>query len=507
MHSLAVDTAGDRSGCFSCAPHEFNQVLIRTIPLGIDILDEEGHILYLNERLESLVGKDAVGKTCSLVYRNGCPCSACPLCEGIEIGKTKHVEVEILDGRTFSITYTGMNCHNTKAVLRIFEDITERKRTEEQLCQMHKLEAVGKLAGGVAHDFNNLLTAITGYSELLLLRLSSRDPIRDDIERIHSAAERAAALTHQLLAFSRRQMLQPVMMDLNALIKDMRELLVSLTGENVRLITALDASLGRIKADAGQIGQVIMNLVLNARDAMPEGGKLIITTENTTLDKNFCRSIPAPLPGEFVCLTVEDTGPGIPKEISRQVFDPFFSTKGTGNGLGLSVVYGIVRQHEGCIKILSDPGHGSAVKVYLPAVSTAPEIEKGESIPPGRPDGSGERILLIEDEEAVRALAATVLRENGYMVFEAANAKEALDVFEKQSGGFSLIFSDVVLPDTGGVQLVDRLRTLKPDLKVLFSSGYADQKSQWPAIQEQGFPFLQKPYSITDLLQAVKKAC
>ncbi|MFH1146135.1 MAG: ATP-binding protein [Pseudomonadota bacterium] len=487
----------------------FLETLMKTIPLSIDVLDEKGRILYQNDRLAAVAGKDGLGKTCSLVYRGGNPCDVCPLKQGVEIGKTKSAEVELLGDKTFSITYTGMIYRGKKAILRVLEDITDKKRLQEQLCQIQRLEAIGRLAGGVAHDFNNLLTSITGYSELLLLRLPNRDPVRKDIEKIRAAGERASKLTGQLLAFSRRQMLQPEVLSINTLIRDMEELIRSLAGDDIELITVLDQSLEPVRVDAGQIGQVVMNLVLNARDAMPEGGKLTIATENLVLQESPCQSAPKPQPGKYICLTVKDTGVGIDKEINERIFEPFFTTKGpgVGIGLGLSVVYGIVRQHEGCIKVFSEPGQGAAFKIYLPVVSARPEAEAKDAVSPERLQGNGERILLVEDQEDVRALAATVLRENGYLVYEAVHADDAADIFEREKGDFHLVFTDVVLPGRTGIQLVEQLLCLKPGLRVLCSSGYADQKSQWATIQKKGFPFLPKPYAVTDLLRAVRKAC
>jgi PAS domain S-box-containing protein len=387
-----------------------------------------------------------------------------------------------------------------------YTDITERKRTEEQLLQAQKMEAVGRLAGGVAHDFNNLLTPIIGYSELLLRCLGHDDPICQDVEQIKRAGERAALLTRQLLAFSRKQVLQPEELDLNSVVTDIDKMLRRIIGEDIALVTRLAPELRRIRADRGQVEQVIMNLAVNSRDAMPEGGKLTIKTENVTLDEDYRRIGPEAWPGEFVCLSIEDTGIGIDKEAIEHIFEPFFSTKKSGTGLGLSVVYGIVKQHKGWINVYSEPGQGTTFKIYLPAISISirPEEETKE-ISFSELQGSGQRILLVEDEAGVREFASRVLRENGYIVVEAATAEEALNIFEKEKGKFHLIFSDVVLPDKTGLQLVDQLLAVKPKLTVVMSSGYTDQKSLWPAIKERGFRFLQKPYSLTDLLRAVKE--
>ncbi len=490
--------------------NEFSETMVKTIPLGMDILDEQGRILYMNENIKKLVGRNAEGEFCASAYRRtGEWCEHCPLLVGVAPGKTQTVEIDrVLGDRIFSITYTGMSYGGKKAALRVLEDVTESKRLEEQLLQAQKMEAVGRLAGGVAHDFNNLLTAIQGYSELLLSRLGEESLLRKDVEKICMAGERAASLTRQLLAFSRRQMLQPKILDLNALVADMRNLLCRLIGEDIELVTTIETSLESVRADAGQIGQVVMNLAVNARDAMPSGGKLTIRACNVTIDAEYCGPGSEARPGRFVCLSIEDTGVGIEKALLGRIFEPFFTTKGpgVGTGLGLSTVYGIVKQHDGWIEVASEIRHGTTFRIYLPSVSELPVPEAARKASEAELRGSGERILLVEDEEEVRSLGARILRENGYDVVEAADAKEALGAFEKEERSFDLVFSDVVLPDRSGPELVDRILTMKPDLKVLFTSGYADHKSQWPVIQGEGFPFLQKPYAPLDLLQALRNA-
>ncbi|MDZ7261146.1 MAG: PAS domain S-box protein, partial [candidate division KSB1 bacterium] len=403
---------------------------------------------------------------------------------------------------------------NLKAVLQVSFDITERKRAEEerakleeQLRQSQKIEAVGKLAGGVAHDFNNLLTAISGYTELLLSDLGPDHPMRADLGEIKKATDRAASLTHQLLAFSRRQPLQPKVLDLNALITNLYKMLQRLIGEDIELITILEPDLSRVKADPGQLEQVIMNLAVNARDAMPHGGHLTIKTQTVTLDNEACKLIPEARPGRFVCLSLEDTGIGMDKATLAQIFEPFFSTKapGEGTGLGLSVVYGIVKQHEGWITVDSVPGQGSIFTVYLPAFSIETKEKTEDRIPLQKFQGRGERILLVEDEPVVREFTTRVLNENGYQVFEATSAQKAWDIFQQEKENFDLVFSDVVLPDKNGLQLVEQLLSRNPRLRVLLSSGYTDHKSQWPLIRERGFHFLQKPYLLTELLRAVRE--
>ncbi|MGA1844370.1 MAG: PAS domain S-box protein [bacterium] len=397
----------------------------------------------------------------------------------------------------------------------VLYDITERKHTEqalmkseERFLQAQKMEAIGRLAGGIAHDFNNLLTIITGNSDLLLDELDKHDPIRNDLEEIYKAGERATALTRQLLAFSRRQMLQPKVLDLDAVVSETEKMLRRLIGEDIELVVIHGPALGRVKADPGQIVQIVINLAVNARDAMPKGGRLTIKTENVILDEEQCRLIPESRPGGFICLTFEDTGVGMDKATLSQIFEPFFSTKGPGEGtgLGLSTVYGIVKQHDGFINVYSEMGQGSTFKIYLPILSVKQQGKSKHSSSLEQFQGHGERILLVEDEEGVRRFAKKALIKNGYIVHEATNAQEALYLFEREKGNFNLVLSDVVLPDQNGIQLVDQLLSRNQELVVLLSSGYSDQKSQWPLIYERNFQFLKKPYNTLSLLQAIKDA-
>ena len=388
------------------------------------------------------------------------------------------------------------------------EDITEQKHLEKQLIQSQKMEAVGTLAGGVAHDFNNLLTVVIGYSDILLMKLDKKDQMYKLIEAIRKAGQRAASVAQQLLAFSRKQPLQKKVLELNTVMKKMEEMLRHLIGEDIELITEFEPAPGYMEADEGQVEQVLMNLVVNARDAMPEGGKLTIRTENVNIDEYYCKIYSYARPGKFVCISVEDTGVGMDKDTISHIFDPFFTTKeeGKGTGLGLSVIYGILKQHEGWINVYSETGKGTVFKCYLPASFVSEEEEAEEEISLKGLQGHGERVLLVEDEEMLRGFAAGTLRENGYVVFEAEAAEEALDLFEKEKREFHIVFSDVVLPDINGIRLVEQLLSQKPELKVLLCSGYLDNKSRWPIVQERGFNFLQKPFTLYGLLQAFKKA-
>jgi two-component system, cell cycle sensor histidine kinase and response regulator CckA len=382
----------------------------------------------------------------------------------------------------------------------------EKDRIHAQLLQSQKMEAVGRLAGGIAHDFNNVLTAIMGYSQLLLESLNTADSRREEVDQIQRAGERAASLIRQLLAFSRKQVLQPKVLDLNLLVADMEKMLRRLIGENIDLSTVLEPELAHIKADVGQIEQVVMNLVVNARDAVPKGGKITVRTENVTLDDAYRERSPQARPGTFACLSVTDTGHGIDQEIIPHIFEPFFTTKEQGTGLGLSVIYGIVEQHEGWIEVYSEMGQGSTFRVYLPISLSPAQREGHDAVVLNGLQGLGERILLVEDEEGIRTFVVQALSKEDYVVVAAATAQEALDLFERAGGDFDLVFSDVILPDRGGLHLVDQLLDRNPDLPVLLSSGYTDENSGWPIIQERGFPFLPKPYHLVDLLCAVKDA-
>ncbi len=429
-----------------------------------------------------------------------------------EDGYVKDYELSLKrrDGKPVNVLETAVGVRNKDGEVvmyrGIIRDITERKKLEAQLLQSQKIEAVGRLAGGVAHDFNNLLQAIMGYCELLLHRLDAGDPVKKDISEIKKAGERASSLTRQLLAFSRRQVLQPKVIDLNEVIIDMEKMLRRLISADIELTVTLTPDIGRIKADRGQVEQVVMNLAINAHDAMPSGGKLSLETENTTVDELYCNVIPDARPGDFVCLTVADTGVGMVKETIDQIFEPFFTTKelGEGTGLGLSTVYGIVRQHDGWINVYSEPGRGSFFKIYLQRYTVDTTKDAKETVSLQDVQGMGERILLVEDEDGVRRYASRALSENGYIVLDAPDAETALNIFEREEGKFDLIFTDSILPDKNGIQLVDQLLSRTPDLPVLLCSGYTDQKSQWPIIQARGYRFLQKPYDLANLLETIK---
>lgn len=379
--------------------------------------------------------------------------------------------------------------------------------TQEQLAQSQKMEAVGRLAGGVAHDFNNLLTIIMGRCHLLQARLKADDPLRRDIDLFRKTAERATALTQQLLAFSRKQMLQPKVLDLNAVVANMETMLRRLIGEDIDLVILPGSGLGRIKADPGQLEQVIVNLAVNARDAMPKGGKLTLATANADLDEAFARQHPGARPGAHVLLEVRDTGMGMDAETVTHVFEPFFTTKekGKGTGLGLSTVYGIVKQHEGYILVESEPERGATFRIFLPRAHDAAERVAAGGTPTAGPLKGSETVLLVEDEEEVRTLAREVLAENGYTVLEAANGGDALLISERHAGTIHLLLTDVVMPLMSGPELARRLALYRQELKVLYMSGYTEEALGHHGVLDPGIELLSKPFTPAGLAQKARE--
>jgi len=386
------------------------------------------------------------------------------------------------------------------------QDVTEHKKLEQQLIQAQKMEAVGRLAGGVAHDFNNLLTIINGYAQLLIEPISPQDPRRGHLKEILMAGERAASLTRQLLAFSRRQVLEPRVLNLNSVLADVAKMLRRLIGEDVELVATLKPDLGRVKVDPGQIEQVIMNLAVNARDAMPQGGKLFVETSNVEIDANYARSHSPMMPGKYVMVAVSDTGCGMDLETQAHLFEPFFTTKekGHGTGLGLATVYGIVKQSGGFIWVYSVPGRGSTFKIYLPVVEEALPTAEPAEVPAELAKGS-ETVLVVEDEGGVRSLVCEALASHGYKVLEAAGAASALEISEKYTEPIHLLLTDVVMPQTGGKELAKGFSTLHPETKVLYMSGYTDDAIVRHGILERGTSFLQKPFQPRALLLKIRE--
>jgi hypothetical protein len=388
----------------------------------------------------------------------------------------------------------------------VFPDITDRKQLEEQLRQAQKMEALGQLAGGIAHDFNNLLNVIIGYSDLVRRQLMEADPMRDRIEQIRSAGHRAASLTRQLLAFSRKQVVAPKVLDLNGVLSDLHRMLERLLGESVELASSRKDGLGRIKADPGQIEQVIMNLAVNARDAMQSGGRITIETDNVILDTAKPEMPGGVEPGRYIMLAVHDSGIGMSPEVQARVFEPFFTTKepGRGTGLGLATVYGIVKGAGGHIELQSALGRGTTFRIYFPRVDAPADAVIGRE---SRDFARGsETILVVEDEESVRHFVRDSLTHCGYSVLEAADGRQAEEIWRRAPEQIHLLLTDVVLPGVGGCELAVRLKDDRPSLKVLFMSGYTDERVTREISGEAGAPFLPKPFALPVLARKVREA-
>ena len=428
---------------------------------------------------------------------------ATPEVDGARHGTFRHRRK---DGSTFQVEITShaMEVAGRTARLVIAADVSERAALEQQLRQAQKMEAVGQLAGGMAHDFNNLLSTILTTAELLADELPKDSPLTEDLETIRHAAGHGATLTGKLLAFSRRKPLEYQTLGMDELLGDFGRVVRRLVPESIELVLSLAAGDARILADAGAVEQIVMNLVTNARDAMPDGGRLRIATERITADEEFCRGHTGTVPGSHVVLTVADSGAGMDADTLRRVFEPFFTTKpvGVGTGLGMAMVYGLVKQHRGYVDVASRPGEGTEVRVYLPVAGTvapAPVEEVARAS-----GGEGETILLVEDEEALRRAATRVLRKSGYVVLVASDGREALDLLEGDQA-VDLIITDVVMPRLGGNELIRALRERGRVVRVLFTSGYPG-RGDVPEAMEPGYPFLTKPWTIPDLLGAVRGA-
>jgi len=388
--------------------------------------------------------------------------------------------------------------------LRMARSEQERIQMEERLRQSQKMEAVGQLAGGVAHDFNNLLLAILGYTELAIERLEPSSGVHEELEQVRTAAEKAASLIRQLLAFSRRQMLEPVNLDLNEVIANLVKMIQRIIGEHIMLDIVPGHRLDTIRADCVQIEQVLMNLCVNARDAMPNGGRIIIETENVLLDEVFCRRHDGSQPGPHVLVSVTDTGSGMDEATRGRIFEPFFSTKevGKGSGLGLATVYGIVKQHDGYIDVDSERGKGTTFRIFLPAIEKAPELAEDQVTGPG--PGGTETILVAEDEAIVRNLAVRILKKAGYTVLCAADGREAIQVFEAHSDRIALVLLDLVMPERSGTEVYERIREIKPDIAVLVSSGYSASSIHAESLLKEGLQMISKPYAPRALLRTIR---
>jgi len=415
------------------------------------------------------------------------------------------------DGSTTAVRVSGRSVSNGKkdVVFELFaEDVTERRALEDQLRQSQKMEAIGRLAGGIAHDFNNLLMVISGYSEFLLDRLGSEPTLRSPAQEIAGAAQRASALTRQLLAFSRKQMLAPRILDLNGIVTENLKMLTRMIGEDIDLVMIPANELGTVRADAGQIDQVIMNLAVNARDAMPSGGKLMLETSNVTVTEDYARRHSPLRPGEYVLLSITDTGLGMDQDTQSHIFEPFFTTKGTkGTGLGLSTVYGIIKQSGGYIWVSSELGKGTTFKIYFPRVADTPEAVAQVVTQPdvSITEPGTETILLVEDETNLRYLARQFLEKQGYRVIEAADGAVAMQIAVAHAGVIHLLLTDVIMPGMNGRELVQRISEIRPNVKVLYMSGYTENVIGHNGTLDAGIRLLQKPFTLRDLKDRVRE--
>jgi len=490
-------------------------------PVSIIITDQNGTIEYVNPKFTQITGYNAdevlgknprilkSGEISDIGYRN--------LWETITSGHEWHGEMinKKKNGELFWEKVCISPIRNSDGVITHFmgikEDISDHRQTEQehrqamaQLRQAQKMEAIGQLAGGVAHDFNNLLTIINGYSTLLLHEMPADNPFRAEVEQILKAGERAADLTHQLLAFSRRQVLEPKVISINYLVRNLEKMLKRLIRENIVLETRLSDCLGVVKADPGQVEQILMNLLVNARDALEDGGVITIETANSVLDRAFINENPGAVEGSYVMLAVHDNGVGMTQETKRKIFEPFFTTKkqGKGTGLGLATVYGIVKQSGGYIQVVSEPGQGASFRVYLPQVDS--QTDKEETCVTEEVSTGTGTILIVEDEAGVLNLAVRTLSRRGYTVLQATSPSEASEIFDSNLHLIDLVLSDVIMPEKNGPALMREFREKRPDIKILFMSGYTDDTILPQEITNERIAFINKPFTPDVLVGRVR---
>ena len=490
--------------------------VIENAPYGIYRAQASGKLLLVNPALQKMLGYETQEELlqvnlASEVYLN--PLEHQKVNE-LFANQKEFADVDVewkrKDGKPIRARCTGWLVKGASEGAGYFEvfaeDVTEKWLLERQLRMAQKMEAVGRLSGGIAHDFNNLLGVIIGYSQVLKRTLPAGTAFLEHAEEIEKAGQRAAALTRQLLAFSRQQVLAPAVLDLNALISEMEKLLPRLIGEDIEIVMALDPAVGRVKADHGQIEQVVMNLAVNARDAMPHGGKVVIATANAMLDEAYTRQHPGSKAGDFVMLSVTDTGTGIDSETLAHIFEPFFTTKerGKGTGLGLATVYGIVKQSDGYVWVSSAPGKGTSFEVYLPRIEEPVTVIE-PAVPTVETFQGAETVLLVEDADALRKLTHMLLEQHGYRVLAAANGAEALLKTQEKPERINLLLTDVIMPGLNGRALAERLGSLQPGLKVLYMSGYTDDAIVNHGVLESGTYLLHKPFSEESLIRKVRE--
>jgi PAS domain S-box-containing protein len=495
----------------------FQAQLLNAVQQAVVATDPEGQVIFWNDFAENLYGwapEEAVGQsiqelTPSPFFRE----HSADIFERGAAGEswTGEFLVQGKSGKAFPALLTSSPIRDERGTVLGFVlvsiDLSERRALEEQFRQSQKMDAVGRLAGGIAHDFNNLLTVIRLNTEIIMDGFDPTDPRSEDVKQIRSAAERASSLTRQLLAFSRKQILQPRVLDMNSVVSTVEPMLQRLIGEDITIASSYSAR-GYVVADPGQIEQILVNLVVNARDAMPQGGTISIETQNAVLDETYTSEHAPVVPGRYVMLAVGDNGVGMNRDIREHAFDPFFTTKeaGKGTGLGLATVYGIVKQSGGYVWIYSEPGLGTTLKLYFPEVSAAAAFTTTEYKPTAKVTARGsETILLVEDEEAVRGLTSRILEKQGYRVIVAQHGREAMDIATREEGRIDLVLTDIVMPGMNGRGLVERLAGIRPRIKSLYMSGYTDDDIVRRGFIEPSKSFLQKPFTSESLLQTVRK--
>jgi PAS domain S-box-containing protein len=488
---------------------------IKSIRECVSVTDTEDKIIFVNDAFLKTYGykrSELIGKSMDIVKSANNPPEIIReiLPKTLKGGWTGEIINRKKDGSEFPVSLSTSVIHRNNGhpdtLIGVAIDITQRRELETLLQQSQKLEAIGQLAGGVAHDFNNLLTIINGYSSILLSELYEEDKIYKDIKQIHLAGLRAGSLTEQLLAFSRKQIVKPDILNLNLIVKENKKMLQRIIGEDIAIQLHLEENIGCIKADAGQINQIIMNLLVNARDAMPDGGQLTIETKNQEIDAEYSARYLKAKPGKYIVLSISDNGIGMDKQTKTRIFEPFFTTKeiGKGTGLGLATVYGIVKQNEGYIRVYSEPGNGTTFNIYLPHIEEDFIVQDQENPSLETLHGT-ETVLLVEDELEVCQLTVEILQNAGYRVLKASHGKEAIEVIKNYNVKVHLLISDVIMPEMNGKKLADNLLNQYSDLKVIFISGYTGEAISRSGILKKGTIFLQKPFSPHALLKLVRK--
>ncbi len=487
--------------------------LLNNLPDGVVHLDSNQRVIWSNRAMMEMVEVDAVqlqGNCCYQAFWDFKKlCDLCPVTKCFHTGKLEAGNISTPNGRLLELRAVPIFSESGKieSVIEVIRDISEHRMLEDQLIQAQKMESVGRLAGGVAHDYNNMLSVILGYSELALEKLDPTDSLYEDLQEIHKAAVRSTDITRQLLAFARKQTIAPVLLDLNEAVEGMLKMLRRLIGEDINLVWLPETGLQPVKMDPSQVDQLLANLCVNSRDAIDGVGRIAIETGTATFDAAFCADHPGFVPGEYVLLAVSDNGSGMDRDTIANIFEPFFTTKevGQGTGLGLAMVYGIVKQNNGFINVYSEPGKGTTFKIYL-ARQTDLALEPQRENPPGVPIGHGEIILVVEDEASILRLAQRILEGLGYTVLTAEIPNQALRLVEKHQQQINLLIADVVMPEMNGQELSRRLLALCPGLKTLFMSGYTANVIAHRGVLDEGVNFIQKPFSLESMALKVREA-